>query len=393
LVKSPKPDFEAEIAGAAVRAVGRPYVPAVASPPVKTGPRGKSVPPAPPGTKRAEPQLFDIAGVLDQIKPSPDADGRRYPRLDGVPLNRERELEYALKDQWTELSARCIQIADLCNLQREQAAELQTARDALSDLDKSVGLLQAALTQQESDTAAAQQALTREQQETAALRAQLQAAQNQVANLQQQARDLKTAFDDRGTALASARQRVETLEADMTGKLAELEKLAVSAEDVEHRLRAELSQHRIRHEVEVRQLARALTERDEQLARAAAGHETAFAKLQSTHVLVAERCNEATRKAEALETEQKSARDKIKSQAELVQVLEALLKVEREAAERKITELTAALEQERAARAAAETTSAAMRKDMVYLLPKLVARRNRLDAGEGDTPLSRNDAA
>jgi DNA repair exonuclease SbcCD ATPase subunit len=396
-VKSLKPDFESKIAGAATRAVGRPGVPVVANaparPPIAVVPRKKSALPDRRDTARPGAEPFDIADVLDRLPPSFDADGRRYPRFDSVPPNRERELEFALKDQWTELSARCIQIADLCNLQQQQTAELQTARDAVADLDKSVGLLHAALTHQEGETAAAQQALAQAQEETAALRAQLQATQNDIANSQQQARDLKAAFDDRGTALASARQRIEALEADLAAKIAEVEKLAASAEDADHRLRTELSQQRVRHEIEVRQLARSLAEREEQLARALAEHEEKFGKLQSTHALVAERCNQVSRKAEVLEAEQKTARDKLKSQAELVQVLEALLKVEREAAERKITELTAALEHERAARSAAETASAAMRKDIVYLLPKLVARRNGLDGVEMSAPMPRDDAA
>jgi hypothetical protein len=69
-------------------------------------------------------------------------------------------------------------------------------------------------------------------------------------------------------------------------------------------------------------------------------------------------------------------------------VLEALLKVERETAEQKIAELTAALEQERVARADAERTSTTMRKDIVHLLPKLVARRDGVQA-----PAKREDAA
>jgi hypothetical protein len=69
-------------------------------------------------------------------------------------------------------------------------------------------------------------------------------------------------------------------------------------------------------------------------------------------------------------------------------VLEALLKVERETAEQKIAELTSALEQERVARADAERTSTTMRKDIVHLLPKLVARRDGTPA-----PAKREDAA
>ena len=315
-------------------------------------------------------------------EPERDADGRYYPRLVSIPRDRVCELELALKEQWTELSARCTQIADLCNVQRQQSEELKLAREAIEGLDKSVSLLQTALAQQESEAVAAQRALSQAQAEKAALASQLENAKGDSADLLQRALDFKSAFNDREATLAAARQRIETLEAELAVKVAEVEKLASPIEEEQRRHRAELTQQTVRFEIELSRLTRLLAERDKHV-------ET----LEAAHTTLSRRCEGLTATAAVLEAEKKITDESLKSQAELIQVLEALLKVERETAEQKIVELTAALEQERTARAAFERVSATMRKDIVQLLPRLVARRGSAAAPQPDAPASRDDAA
>ena len=322
-----------------------------------------------------------------------DHDGRHYPRMMSVPRDRVRELELALQEQWAELSARCTQIADLVNVQQQQAEELKLARDAIEGLDKSVGLLRAALTQQESEAAAALHALALANEERAALAAeldkarsdsavQIDKAKSDSAVLLQRALDFKTAFHEREATLAAARQKIEALEAELAIKSAELERLSAPIEEEQRRHRAELTQQTVRFEIEVARLRRLLEERDKQVD-----------TLEAAHTTLSRRCEGLTVTATALEVEKKITDENLKSQAELIQVLEALLKVERETAEQKITELTLALEQERTARAASERISATMRKDIVQLLPKLVARRSLPAAPQSDTPPARTDAA
>jgi chromosome segregation ATPase len=383
-VKSSAPDIDLEITSAATRTPGRPGMPVVVAkgqplPPISIGPR----PAAKPRREiEADPELFDVTDVLEQVAPAVDADGRHYPRLQALPRNRERELELALKDQWRELSERCIQIAELCNTQQQQAAELQTARDALGDLDKSVGLLEAALNQQESETAAAKDALARTEGEMAALADQLEAAQNAAAQSQQRVRELKSAFDGRGAELASARQRIAALEADLCVKTAECERLAAPIEDERRQHREELQELGGRHEIEVGRLTRLLSEREQQLD-----------ALQDAHTRVARRYEELARASKEIETAHKTASDHIRSQTELIQVLESLLKVERDTAQGKIAEMTAALAQERAARVEAEQASATIRKDIVQLLPKLMARRAGGGPAPADDQVRRENAA
>jgi chromosome segregation ATPase len=391
-VKTSTPDLEAEIANAAMRAVRRSGVSVVAAraplPPIDLAPRGKSAPPRARRVPKPEPEPFDVLDTLDQVAPSVDAEGRRYPRLGELPRNRERELEHALKDQWKELSARCIQIVDLHNTQRQQAADLQTAREALAELDKSVGMLQAALSQQENETAAAKKAHAQSKQEMAALQARFEATQGDAAKLQRQAGLLKTAFDERGAALATARQRIDALEAALAAKTAEAETLAAPIDEERRLHRAEVTQQRSRNEIEVSQQRVRYEFEIGRLTRLLAERENQLNSLHGAHTRVAKRYEALARTTADFEAAQKTARDHAKSQAELIQVLEALLKVERETAEQKIAELAAALEQERVARADAERTSTTMRKDIVHLLPKLVARRDGVQA-----PAKREDAA
>lgn len=380
-MKSPPPSLEAEIASAALSAVGQPNLPVAvrkraALAPIRIGPR-PVLKPRQDAELASEP--FDISKLVEQVAPTIDADGRHYPQLTNVPRSRERELELALKDQWRELSARCIQIADLCNARQQQAAELQKAQTALSDLEQCVGLLHAALAQQEGETAAAKQALAQTGDEMAASRMQLEAARADAATSQDLARQLRAGFDQRGAALSAAQQKIDALAAALAAKTAEAEKLAAPIDEERRQHRDELTQQSVRFEIEIARLTRLLREREQQL-------ET----LHGAHTRVAKRYAELARSAESLESEKKTARDHVKAQAELIELLEALLKVERETAEGKIAELTAALAQERAARAEVEGASAAIRKNIVRLLPTLVARRAQEAA---EAPGKREDAA
>jgi hypothetical protein len=59
--------------------------------------------------------------------------------------------------------------------------------------------------------------------------------------LQRQAGLLKTAFDERGAALATARQRIDALEAALAAKTAEAETLAAPIDEERRQHRAEVT--------------------------------------------------------------------------------------------------------------------------------------------------------
>src|SRR5207244_9270216 len=82
-----------------------------------------------------------------------------------------------------------------------------------------------------------------------------------------------------------------------------------------------------------------------------------------------------------------------KSQTNIVEVFETRLRAEREAAQFKIQELAEELQRERLDHSAEVRASAAMRKEMTFLLPKLAARRNEPYAPERAGSAPRNNAA
>jgi hypothetical protein len=79
--------------------------------------------------------------------------------------------------------------------------------------------------------------------------------------------------------------------------------------------------------------------------------------------------------------------------AKRVGVLEALLRSEREAAEFKIQELAEELQRERVDHSIADRASAAMRKEIVFLLPKLAAQKKQSDAPETEIAPVHHNAA
>jgi hypothetical protein len=116
-------------------------------------------------------------------------------------------------------------------------------------------------------------------------------------------------------------------------------------------------------------------------------------ELDKTHSTLVERCNNLAKTVNSLESTKISVGEKTKSQNELVERLETLLRVEREAAEIKIKHLTAELQRERLARSVAENGSTTAQNDVVPLSPKLAARRSRANEHEIDTLMARINAA
>ncbi|MEJ2375157.1 MAG: hypothetical protein P8Y71_06930 [Pseudolabrys sp.] len=333
------------------------------------------------GSQESEP--FDIADVIEQVVGAVDANGRHWPRLQGPPVNRVSELECALEAQRNELSARCMQLADLCNVQ-QQAADLKVAHEAIRNLDGSLNLLQAALAQQEGEAAVAKQALAQAEQERDALRAQLererkalqaelqqerQALQAQLERatgeaekLRQQTLHLQKAFSTREAAIAAAQDKRSAAEAELGAGRAEAEKL-----------RGTLEHARQSHADALARQAAQSGERIDTLNTALAACDQRIGALAAANDKLVERCDRLRNTGEAAETSRKHPQETVEAQAENIQFLETVLRVEREDAKRKSAELDAALARERNARTAAERTAAALRKDVVRLFSKLTA--------------------
>ena len=82
-------------------------------------------------------------------------------------------------------------------------------------------------------------------------------------------------------------------------------------------------------------------------------------ELEKARATLADRCGELAKTMGVLESTQQHAQENFESQAGQARVLEALLKIEREAAELKIKELAAELQRERLRRPSLGRSSAA----------------------------------
>jgi hypothetical protein len=332
------------------------------------------------GFKNSEPRAnFDYVERLDAAL---DADGRRWPTLLPVQRDCKNELENKIKELSAELSLRCIQIADLCNMRQQQDSELEAARDVINNIGKSITALQDAIAKHESEAAAAQQALALSKQENTALRMQLEKMKKESAAWLKRSLNVEAAFNDREVAIASARETVEFLRRDVAARTMEASSLRATIKEANRRHCNDLNEQDAHFRIQIKKLEAMVEERDMRLK-----------ELDRTHSKLVERYNGLAKTVDALESTKRSAGERTKSQNDLVERLETLLRIEREAAEIKIKDLTAELQRERWARSAAETSAAKAQNDIVQLSPRLAARRSRANEHEHDASTSQNNAA
>ena len=123
------------------------------------------------------------------------------------------------------------------------------------------------------------------------------------------------------------------------------------------------------------------------------GRDCKIKELETEQAELTARLECLSKTAATFEGTKQGAENIIKSQAENIELLEALLRVERETSEAKTKALIKELQQERLENYAKEQASTEMRRDIVLLLPKLAARRNKSYAPEQAPANSCNNAA
>jgi hypothetical protein len=324
----------------------------------------------------------DNSDYTRQPDPTIDADGRRWPTLLPAPPDLKRKLENKIEELSQELTQRYAQIADLCNARQQQDSELQEARNLIESIDNSIALLQAEIAKHESEASAARQALALSNKENAALRMQLEDLKYESTALLKRSLKVEAAFNDREVATASARETVEFLRRDLAAKATEVSSLRATTKDANRRHREELNQKDLNFRIQIRKFEVMLAERNKQ-----------FNALDRTHSKLVERYNVLVNNMDTFERTERFTGEKTRSQNELVELLETLLKAEREAAEIKIKGLAAELQWERSERSAAKSSTESAQKDSVLFSPYFTARRSRVFEHELEASTSQSNAA
>jgi chromosome segregation ATPase len=265
----------------------------------------------------------------------PSFDARAWPVVAAPQQRNVSALEDMIAKQSAELNLRCTQVADLYNLQQRQANELQVACEEIDRLSGTIATLLEKNAQQDADAAEAAQQIALLESEKTALRVRLETALADASDLSQRLLSVETAFNDRETSLASAQEKIDTLNSELIAASADTFKIVAVTTGEKQRYRSELNQQKASFEARIKALE-------------------ATASAQDTQVKTLE-----------------EARTRL---ARRVEILETLRKSERETAEFKIKELTEELQRERLGHSAEQRAFAALRQETNSLLPVAVAQ-------------------
>ena len=256
--------------------------------------------------------------------------------------------------QSAELNLRCTQVADLYNLQQRQANELQVACEEIDRLSGTISNLLEKAAQQDAEAEAAKKQVALLENEKASLRARLEKALAESRNVAERLLSAETAFNDRETTLASALEKIDSLNSELIAASADTFKVVAVTTSEKQRYRSELNQQKTSFEARIYSLETA-----------AAAQDTQVKALEETRTRLARR----------------------------VEILETLRKSEREAAEFKIKELVAELQRERLGYSAQQRAFTALRNETTSLLPTPVAQSNESIAVGLGPFVSHNSAA
>lgn len=192
-----------------------------------------------------------------------DAEGSWSPELSIVPQDRIAILESEIAKQSAELTQRCTQVADLCNIREQQVNELQDACDQIDRHSESITGLQDTIVQHETETTAAKQKLLLSENDNVALRLQLDKTKGEYAELLQRSLRAETALNDKNMVIASAQEKIDNLNAKLVAIPAETIRLATAIkEEASTRHRHELNQQRAYFDNQIKKLEGIIGERD-----------------------------------------------------------------------------------------------------------------------------------
>ena len=246
---------------------------------------------------------------MRSIEPAFDA---VLPRLSEISDRDVSVLENTIARQSAELNLRLTEVLELYNAQNRQANEAQIAHEEIGCLRQTISR------QQRTDARAAQNKITDLEGERAVLRSRLDEALRESKTLTDRMLAIQTAFDARETNVASAVEQVQYLNSELTTAAAERFRLVAAVHGEKRRLNQQTS--------------------------------TLEGKIKKTEAMAATQQMQINH----LET----VRGKLDKR---IQVLEALLKSERDIAELKIKRLNEELERYRSGYSATDGRSPALK--------------------------------
>ena len=153
-------------------------------------------------------------------------------------------LEETIAKQSAELNLRCTQVADLYNLQQRQANELQVACEEIDRLSGTIATLLDKTAQQDAEAEAAKKQIALLENEKAALRVRLENALAESRDVAERLLSAETAFNDRETTLASALEKIDTLNSELIAASADTFKVVAVTTGEKQRYRSELNQQK-----------------------------------------------------------------------------------------------------------------------------------------------------
>ena len=278
--------------------------------------------------------------------------------------------------------------------QATQTEELRRACDQIDHLIATINALRLEADGRDRNLATATQQLIETENETSGLKAALSAERRKTTALSQRLIEVETAFNDRLVDVTVHRETAERLSSELILAKTEAPKELAAAEVRAHRLFAEqVARLTERHEQQIQELrlsvakqVAGLSERHDrqvqELQSVIAEGDRQKAHLERSQTELAVLFCALSDKIAGLESEKQQATETICAQAGQIEFLETTTVIERQNAEATIKELAAEFGRERKQLLARESAAAEIRKNIVQLLPKLIARR---DAAEPET--------
>jgi chromosome segregation ATPase len=236
-----------------------------------------------------------------RVEPAFDGREQHWPAQRVVTHDDVANLENTIARQTAELNQRIMEVADLYNVQQRQANALQGAREEIDRLEQLVLGLQDAATAQKADLAAAHDKIATLENDKVALREQFDKAVRESRKAAERTLAMEAVYRARETNVASALGQVEALNSELASATAERFKLVAAMQGEKKRHRSLLQEH-----------TSILEERARRAEALAANRETQIRNLEDSRAKLAERGD----------------------------VLDSLLKSERDVAELKIRRLT-----------------------------------------------------